>query len=483
MGLGEYAEQFRANHITGANLLDLNDADFKQEFNICSLGHRKNLRRGLDQLAQIYRTGRDSNYVKDKIKRFYNNNQKVKKVSHFNSIGSVDGRFNSLRKLYSGVYNSTHEVIEEDNDEADMFSKSPPLDKNHSNEKKRSGVCVSHLKLDSQEKDSNSSNPRENQPRKQTRKHSFVSSGSHDSVAAAEAMKLKKKRSSASKKDDSEKEIKKSISEESFTLHIEINNKEMIEGLVKAPSPVKREDSDPKGKEEKNLPGNYLLHNRYDSHEHRGIIIANQNHVEDIARSYEGSSPTDSETSSSDEDSAKNLRAPIIRANTYGTLAYGQTSLNGSTVLSNSNSNSNASQSQNLIGNTLNQVLLGTTGNGQIFNQNMNYSNLNDPNGTNAVTTAAASNNNNNVENGLNQLADVKMMPLRRHHSGLAPETRNRSRHQSHHYHEDLEVKVPEGKNHKIDEQGLQGQGFSLSAKRVSAQTKKLKNPIGKITS
>lgn len=340
LGLGEYAEQFKANHITGVNLLDLTDADMKQEFKIASLGHRKNLRKAIEQLNQIYRGGKDPEYIKNKIRSFYNKTfLRFKRTHPINSFGSNDGGgLNSLRKLYSGAYNSLQGVIQEDNDEAEVFS--PPEMKV---EKKRSGEAP-NFKFDSnEEKADEDDHNHEALPRKmRDRKPSFASGSSRDSTPGEK--KPRRKKSTMSKRSGSGRESQSHSREYDINRTSEIAIKEGGEILVRIQSPIKREEAESRPREERNLLGHYLLHNQYDSHDRRENIIANQNNISTPSHSYEGSSPTDSETSSSEEDSAKTLKCQLSK----------QSSTTPSPDLFQKGSPG------------LNQILLGTTGIGQI---------------------------------------------------------------------------------------------------------------------
>lgn len=54
MQLDQYIEAFRENHITGKNILDLNDSELKDDLNIIPLGHRKIFLKGQTILRKCY---------------------------------------------------------------------------------------------------------------------------------------------------------------------------------------------------------------------------------------------------------------------------------------------------------------------------------------------------------------------------------------------------------------------------------------------
>ena len=342
LGLGEYADQFKANHISGANLLDLTDAELKQEFKITSLGHRKNIRKAIDQLAQIYRSGKDIEYVKEKIGMYYNKLLRFKRRRSINSFGSTEGALANLRKLYSGIYNS-NQIIHEDHDEAELYSNSPQENKIV---KRKSDDLDNFILNSGQEKNSRGNNDEDENdeiPRGKCRPL-FASDISGESTPV-ETKKKKNTRSSGSKTSGSGKgSILEPREPESSQQH-ELQENESREAVVRVTSPFKKEDTDGKAKEDRSLHGNYLLHNQYDSYEHRENI---KKHASGQTPSYEDSSSPDSEVSSS-EDEDEEPKLPAVRPGTGSAQAN-----NTSTVLGGKNNLS------------LNQVLLGTTGVGQI---------------------------------------------------------------------------------------------------------------------
>jgi len=277
LGLGEYAEQFKANHITGANLLDLTDAELKQEFKITSLGHRKDIRKSIDQLKQIYRCGKDIEYLKEKIGAYYNKNLRFKRKNSINSYNSNEGALANLKKLYSGLYNS-NQVIHEDQ-ESDFLSKS----RSESDTRRRKGSRSSERKR-SQENEEMDGDEEPSPRNKQNCKPLFASDASGNS-SPVESKKKKKRSAEASSG-------KGSIDQD--YLHNSKDNG-LGEGIARLPSPLKKEDAEPKGH-----IGSYLLHNQYDSHEHRENL---KKHNSGQTPSYEESSSADTElSSSSDED-------------------------------------------------------------------------------------------------------------------------------------------------------------------------------------
>lgn len=134
LGLGEYYDKFKENHINGKNLLDLNETDLKEEFQITILGHRKTLQRNIQLLNQIHASGKNSSYVKEKIKKFYEGRKKPK----FIPLNLAN--FNSRGRFASGKYDSKHEAIEEISDEAEFYSHSPRNQEKTSDHGKRNSV-------------------------------------------------------------------------------------------------------------------------------------------------------------------------------------------------------------------------------------------------------------------------------------------------------------------------------------------------------
>lgn len=334
-------EQFKSNHISGSNLLDITDAELKQEFKIASLGHRKNIRKAIDQLTHIYRCGKDIEYVKEKIGTYYNKQLKFKNRLSINSYGSMEGGLANLRKLYSGLYNS-NQIIPEDHDEAELYSKSPPDNK----AMKGKSEDLDNFTLNSGQGRTSRCNEEDEEELPRIKcKPLFASDISGESSPVE--TKKKKKRSAGSKASGS---CKGSGAEaRDSDCHHQHDHQEKETGeMMHRQSPFKKDDAEGKGKEERGSHGNYLLHNQYDSHEHRENL---KKHTSGQTPSFEESSSPDSEASTS-SDEEEESRPPLMRAGTAGGVPMNNA---GKTGL------------------TLNQVLLGTTGLGQLVHPVQQY--------------------------------------------------------------------------------------------------------------
>jgi len=68
LGLNEYIEIFKQNHINGSVLFELKEKDLKDEFKITSIGHRKNFMKAVENLKKIYLngSGKNSDYIRQK---------------------------------------------------------------------------------------------------------------------------------------------------------------------------------------------------------------------------------------------------------------------------------------------------------------------------------------------------------------------------------------------------------------------------------
>ena len=226
--------------------MDLTEADLKDEFQITILGHRKTLQSGIQQLSTIYTKGKNSSYVKEKIQKYYEGKNKIKNIRPMKNLSSFEGRFNSLRKFHSSVYNSKHEVIEEKNDETEIYSmtperqpKTPDKDQNSSNH--------SNFKLDSKESDkerrnSNSKNE-SRRDNKRGNRGSFASGSSVESGGRKRAPNKKNRKQPHAEHSysDDDNEYKKRLSDysqeskerkggkenhEGERLHLDLNFKE-----------------------------------------------------------------------------------------------------------------------------------------------------------------------------------------------------------------------------------------------------------------
>ena len=116
IGLEEYIIEFKKNHITGKNLFDITESELKDDLKVSSVGHRKNFNKAVANLKQIYNnsSGKNSDYIRKKVKKFYEKHRNPPKSTMRNSYE----RFNSQRLFHSrNQYESKHEVIEEDLEE------------------------------------------------------------------------------------------------------------------------------------------------------------------------------------------------------------------------------------------------------------------------------------------------------------------------------------------------------------------------------
>jgi len=128
--LDDYVDRFKENHIDGNNLFEITEADLKDDFKMTSFGHRKNFLKAVENLKKIYcgHAGKNSDYIRKKIQRFYEKNKHKFKGGIFNSLSSMEGRFYSHRKFYSrDIFTSKHEIIEEDDEHSMKPEESPKI--------------------------------------------------------------------------------------------------------------------------------------------------------------------------------------------------------------------------------------------------------------------------------------------------------------------------------------------------------------------
>lgn len=139
IGLEQYVESFKKNHINGKVLFDLSETELKDEFKMTSVGHRKNFMKAMANLKRINISEKSSEYINKKIKKFYEKNNPNKR-GLLNSLGSSENRFYSHRFFTKNLYNSAHQIIEEDDEHSVKFetnsNNSPHLSakKGHSQE-------------------------------------------------------------------------------------------------------------------------------------------------------------------------------------------------------------------------------------------------------------------------------------------------------------------------------------------------------------
>lgn len=119
LGLHDYIDKFRDNHINGEVLFEITEADLKDEFGMHSLGHRKNFMKAIENLKRIYNDadGKNSDYIRHKIQKFYEKNRSSSGRSLLGGLRPLEGRrFYSHRFLSRNTYNSQQEIIEEDDE-------------------------------------------------------------------------------------------------------------------------------------------------------------------------------------------------------------------------------------------------------------------------------------------------------------------------------------------------------------------------------
>jgi hypothetical protein len=79
IGLGDYQETFTKNNITGKNIFELTEADFRADLGITSIGHRKNLMKNIELLAETAKQSKTyNNYLKGKLKKLLGQKKRVR---------------------------------------------------------------------------------------------------------------------------------------------------------------------------------------------------------------------------------------------------------------------------------------------------------------------------------------------------------------------------------------------------------------------
>ena len=120
LGLVDYIDTFKNNHISGKNLLDITDKELKDELGMVSVGHRKNFSKSQEHLKKIYSKNKIFNQaIRLKLKKFYekHKNNLRSNLHHQNqsSPQTHSFRFNSI------INSINSEIIEEDqNDQASL---------------------------------------------------------------------------------------------------------------------------------------------------------------------------------------------------------------------------------------------------------------------------------------------------------------------------------------------------------------------------
>lgn len=134
LGLTDYIEIFKKNHIDGQVLFDITEADLKDEFGMTSVGHRKNFVKAVENLKKIFNsdTGKNSEYIQYKIQRFYEKNRPNNNGRALFSNGlrhPQPNRFYSTR-ITKNMYSSQQDIIDEgdeQNSRSDNMKPSPPM--------------------------------------------------------------------------------------------------------------------------------------------------------------------------------------------------------------------------------------------------------------------------------------------------------------------------------------------------------------------
>lgn len=118
MDLGDYIEIFKENHVKGNVLFQITESDLKDTFKMTSFGHRKNFMKAVENLKKMYgdHPNQNNEYLRKKIKGFFERNKHRLKSGILNGLGSIDGRFYSHRRTSVHKYHSTAEAIQEEED-------------------------------------------------------------------------------------------------------------------------------------------------------------------------------------------------------------------------------------------------------------------------------------------------------------------------------------------------------------------------------
>ena len=72
IGLQDYIETFKNNHISGKNILEISEKELKDDLGMVSVGHRKNFLKFQEHLGKIYSKNKIFNHaIRMKLKKFY----------------------------------------------------------------------------------------------------------------------------------------------------------------------------------------------------------------------------------------------------------------------------------------------------------------------------------------------------------------------------------------------------------------------------
>lgn len=113
IGLVDYIDTFKNNHISGKNLLDIKEVELKDDLCVCSVGHRKNFIKSQEHLKKIYSKNRIFNQaIRTKLKNFYEKHKNHLRSNHYLHFNNNNNKFNSIRSSLS------NEIIEEDQNDS-----------------------------------------------------------------------------------------------------------------------------------------------------------------------------------------------------------------------------------------------------------------------------------------------------------------------------------------------------------------------------
>lgn len=95
--------------------MEITEGNLKDDFKMTSFGHRKNFMKAVDNLRKIFNgsDGKNSEYIRKKIQKFYEKNKKNFKMGIYNSLTSRDKRIPFHTYQSRDYYASTNEIIEE----------------------------------------------------------------------------------------------------------------------------------------------------------------------------------------------------------------------------------------------------------------------------------------------------------------------------------------------------------------------------------
>ena len=114
IGLADYIDTFKKNHISGKNLLDITEVELKDDLSVCSVGHRKNFLKSQEHLKKVYSKNRVFNQtIRAKLKKFYEKHKNHLRSSQYLQFNN---KFNSIRSNYN-----TTDIIEEDQNDQSSF--------------------------------------------------------------------------------------------------------------------------------------------------------------------------------------------------------------------------------------------------------------------------------------------------------------------------------------------------------------------------